>query len=457
VNDPSKDTFTDQTTQSETTVAVSGSNVVTGYNDSQHGLLFLTAGANLSGYAYSSDGGATWTDAGVLPNAPGAENVGDPWLAADRGGQFYYSTLTIAADTLNGNVAVGRSSNGGKTFSAPVDVSPADEFFGDKDAMTTGPDPGVKTRDNAYITWDNFGCDDTGCFEGLVLARSTDGGNTWDTSYIDKHYDVFDENNPNCSFQQYIGAQPLVDPKDGTLYIAAERFNVDDPTCEGGTFTQDQSLFVSTNGGASFGNRITIAPVTSATPFGALELGPGQFMRTIEFPVMAIFKNALYVAWNNGSNDTSDHSHIRLAKSTNHGASWNVSWATSGSNDEFQPALSADSALHLVYYQRNADNTLEVNIGNSNNGSSFQTKRVTSKSSPGVFTVPNFDPIIAWGYMGDYIANVSDGSHVYMAWGDNRDKVVNSLWPAGRNDPNVYFARQEPVSVGPGGDVRPDR
>ena len=231
--------------------------------------------------------------------------------------------------------------------------------------------------------------------------------------------------------------------KDGTLYVAAERFSVDDPTCTGGTFSQDQSLFVSTNGGASFGNRITIAPVTSATPFGALELGPGQFMRTIEFPVMAIFKNALYVAWNNGSNDTSDHSHIRLAKSTNHGSSWSLSWATSGSNDEVQPALSADAdALHLAYYQRNADNTLDVNIGNSNNGSGFQTKRVTTTSSPGVLTLPNFDPIIASAYMGDYIANVSDGSHVYIAWGDNRDKVTNALWPAGRNDPNVYFAKQ---------------
>jgi hypothetical protein len=186
---------------------------------------------------------------------------------------------------------------------------------------------------------------------------------------------------------------------------------------------------------------VKIADVTPATPSGAVNLGPGQFMRTIEFPVMAIFKNALYVAWNNGSNPTSDHSHIRLAKSTNHGSTFSQSWATSGSNDEFQPALSADAnGLHLLYYQRNADNTLDVNIGDSNNGSSFSTKRVTTKSSPGVVTVPQFDPIIAFGYMGDYIANVSDGSHLYLAWGDNRDKVVNQLWPSGRNDPNVYFA-----------------
>ena len=276
VNDPSKDVLLDQTTQSETTVAVSGKNVVTGYNDSQRALLFLTAGLNLSGYAYSSDGGATWTDAGVLPNAPGAENVGDPWLAADRSGKFYYATLTVAPDTRNGNVAVGRSTDGGKSFAAPIDVSPPDEFFGDKEAMTVGPDPGTKSRDNIYVAWDNFGCDDTGCFEGLAFARSIDSGQTWTTSYIDKHYDVFDEENPNCSFQQYIGAQPLVDPKDGTLYVAAERFNVIDPTCEGGTVTQDQSLFASTDGGASFGDRIKIADVTPATASGRSSSDPAS-------------------------------------------------------------------------------------------------------------------------------------------------------------------------------------
>jgi len=443
VNDPSTDTFIDQTTQSETAIAVSGSHVVVGYNDSHIATLFLTSAVNLSGYAYSTDGGASFTDAGVLPNMVGGENVGDPWLAADRSGNFYYATLIIAPDTLNGNVAVARSSDGGKTFSRPINVSPQDEFFGDKDAMTVGPDPTSKSRDNIYVSWDNFGCDDTGCFEGLVLARSIDGGATWTTSYVDKHYDNMDPDVTDCSFQQYIGAQPLVDPKDGTLYVAAERISVTDPTCEGGTLSLEQSLFKSGDAGASFGARKKIADVTPATEFGAVNLGPGQYMRTVEFPVMAIFKNALYVAWNNGSNDTSDQSHIRLAKSTNGGSSFSLSWATSGSNDEFQPALSADSgALHLLYYQRNGDNTLDVLVGNSGNGSSFQTKRVTTKSSPGVFTVPQFDPIIAWAYMGDYIANVSDGSKAYFAWGDNRDIVNNTLWPTGRNDPDVFFAKQ---------------
>jgi hypothetical protein len=104
--------------------------------------------------------------------------------------------------------------------------------------------------------------------------------------------------------------------------------------------------------------------------------------------------------------------------------------------------LSADSSgLHLLYYHRNPNNTLDVLIGNSRNGTSFITKRVTSQSFQGSLTIPQFDPIIAPGYMGDYIANVNDGSHDYFAWGDNRDRVVNFMYPNGRNDPDVFFAR----------------
>jgi hypothetical protein len=77
------------------------------------------------------------------------------------------------------------------------------------------------------------------------------------------------------------------------------------------------------------------------------------------------------------------------------------------------------------------------------NGKSWSVQRVTSQSFPGVYTLPQFDPIIAFTYMGDYIANASDGTHQYIAWGDNRDIVTNFLWSQGRNDdPDVFFARQ---------------
>ena len=39
-------------------------------------------------------------------------------------------------------------------------------------------------------------------------------------------------------------------------------------------------------------------------------------------------------------------------------------------------------------------------------------------------------------------AQASDGQHQFIAWGDNRDIVKDFLWPNGRNDPDVFFAKQ---------------
>jgi hypothetical protein len=439
VNDPSLDTFVDQTTQSETTIGVSGQHVVVGYNDSQQGLLFLTAGANLTGYSYSSDGGTSFKDGGTLPNKPGSINLGDPWLGTDRSGRFYYSTLLIDGTTFNLNVGVGTSTDGGRTFAAPKNISPADEFSGDKDALAVGRDPQNANRDNVYISWDNFGCGDVTCFTGLPLATSTDHGATWTTTYIDK----FEEDFSTCSFQQYIGAYPMVDPANGTLYVAAERISVDDPLCEGGTVVFEEDIFKSTNGGQTWGPRVKIGDVDPASAMGAIDLGPAMLMRTIEFPVLAVRNGKLYAAWNAGSDPQSTRSHIRFAKSNDGGQTWALSWATSGNGDEVQPALSADEdGLHLFYYHRNQDNTLDAIVADSSAGASWSPQRVTTKSFPGVFTAPQFDPIIAGAYMGDYVSIVSSGGRQYFAWGDNRDKVVNQLWPSGRNDPNVYFARR---------------
>src|SRR6266704_1079776 len=95
-------------------------NVAVGYNDSQQTGLALTASSDLTGYSYSTDGGNSFTDGGALPNTPEFVNFGDPWMASDRAGAMYYSTLAL--DFFNGNldVAVAKSGDGGKTWGNPV-------------------------------------------------------------------------------------------------------------------------------------------------------------------------------------------------------------------------------------------------------------------------------------------------------------------------------------------------
>jgi hypothetical protein len=453
VNDPAKDTHqTDQTTQSETSLAVSGSKVAVGYNDSQQTLLALTAGSNLSGFSYSADGGQTFTDGGDIPNAPAMNNFGDPWLASDSSGTMYYSNLVLDFANFNLLVGVAKSTDGGKTWSQATPIPPpaGNElgYSADKDAMVAAG------AGNLYDGWDDF----TSTFDpvtgastiysGLPVAHSTDGAASWSIAYADKVVlRSFDPSKPpDCSAHQYIGAMPFV-AADGTVYDAALKFNVDDPGC---TFTapvtEEEWIFASHDGGKTFPQKVKIADVSPSTgfTFGAFQLGPGQYMRNIEFPTLAEKGGTLYAAWNDGA---SGHSHIVLAASKDGGKTWKTSQVTSGENDQAQPALSADAGgVHLLYYEispvGNGTSQADVMVSNSKNGTNWSTNRVTSQSFPGVYTLPQLDPIIALTYMGDYIANVSDGTHQYFAWGDNRDVVTNFLWPQGRHDPDVFFAKQ---------------
>jgi hypothetical protein len=454
VNNPGEDTHqTEQTTQSETSVAVSGSNVAVGFNDSQTTLLFLTPASDLSGYAYSSDGGSTFTDGGALPNNAPTINFGDPWLASSNG-TMYYSNL-VDDPFVGLLVGVATSTNGGQTWTTPSELPvPAqgpNSFFGgaDKDALTA-------SGSSLYDSWDDFTFTfdpTTGSFlvqSGLTMASSTNAGQSWSAVYADQ-VPVFDSNNP-CIYHQYIGAQPLVG-NDGTIYDFALRFDLNDPVA-GDPYpcanaqpeTESEVVAVSHDGGATFSKPTTIANVVSSTGnFGAFVLGPGQYMRNLEFPTVAQQGGTLYVAWNDGA---SGQSHIMLSKSSDNGATWSSpSAVTSGSNNEAQPAISADgSGVHILYYEISPSgpgtSQLDTVVADSKNGGhSWSMTRVTSQSFPGVYTLPQFDPIIAFAYMGDYIANVSDGNHQYFAWGDNRDVVNNFLWPQGRHDPDVFFAR----------------
>ena len=450
VNNPGEDSHqTDQTTQSETSVAVHGQNVVVGFNDSQTALLFLTAGGDLSGYAYSTNGGQSFTDGNQLPNRPGEINLGDPWLGSDRAGNFYYANLVINIDPFTGysyDVGVAKSTDGGKTFSSPVkaDTQPeaASFYSADKDALAIGRDPSAASRDNVYVAWDDFLFDRTTftAKNGLPVAHSYDGGKTYQVVYANQLV----QPTFGCSFSQYIGANPVVDPRNGTLYVATEKIVQNNDSC---TFPPppvafSEVIFRSTDGGQTFGPETTVSDVTSSTPTGLFKLGEHQYMRNLEFPSTAIdTAGNVHVTWNDGR---SGNSHVLLSNSNDGGLTWTAPIAvTSGANDEMQPSLSADgSGLHDLYYKRNADNTLDVVVANSSNGgATWSYKRVTSQSFPGVFTFPQLDPVIATAYMGDYIANVSVGGSQYFAWGDNRNIVTNFLWPQGRHDPDVFFAR----------------
>jgi hypothetical protein len=116
-----------------------------------------------AGYAYSHDGGATWTFPGVLQ--PG-QFRSDPVLVADSLGTFFYYSLST---TTNAEMFI--SFDKGINWSGPI---PA--FGGDKTWMNADT-TGGQGNDHVYTLWNSqFSC----CGGGTDFTRTTDGGNNYD-------------------------------------------------------------------------------------------------------------------------------------------------------------------------------------------------------------------------------------------------------------------------------------
>jgi hypothetical protein len=117
-----------------------------------------------AGWAYSHDGGSTWTFPGVLE--PGIFRS-DPVLAADADGTVFYNSLTVAGSTYSCDVF--KSSDGGVSWQTGVYA-----FGGDKPWMTIDWTDGIG-QGNIYCAWSRA----AGCCGRRTFNRSTDGGQTF--------------------------------------------------------------------------------------------------------------------------------------------------------------------------------------------------------------------------------------------------------------------------------------
>jgi len=129
----------------------------------------VTSNFRQGGWAYTLDGGATWTFPGVL--TPGTFRS-DPVVDADASGTFYYQSL-------KGNflMDVFKSTDGGATWSAPIP-----SYGGDKNWMVIDRTGGIGDG-NIYGIWQRF----ASCCATSVFTRSADRGasflSPWPVAY----------------------------------------------------------------------------------------------------------------------------------------------------------------------------------------------------------------------------------------------------------------------------------
>lgn len=117
-----------------------------------------------AGVAWSNDGGRTWTN-------PGSLNDGvfrsDPILECDGDGHFFYNSLSLPGGRFQGDFF--DSEDGGQTWSDPEAA-----FGGDKVWVTIDTTDGIG-RGNIYQTWSTASNE----WGDRVFSRSTDGGRTF--------------------------------------------------------------------------------------------------------------------------------------------------------------------------------------------------------------------------------------------------------------------------------------
>lgn len=426
-------------TQSETSTAWCGSNVVVGFNDS--GSFFETSsapprpgvGLSFNGVARSTNKGATYTDLGFLnPGPPGNFLSGDPVLACANATTFYYASLFQTGS--ESAISVSKSLNGGATFGNPIPAASKDfNHFLDKDWMVVDP----SDSNRLYVTYTDFdlsfssptcGFDSRTAIE---LVRSTDGGVSWDAPVVIAEV---------CGFEPLVqGSQVAVGPG-GEVYVAWEAF----ASFFGGT--REIDIRKSTDNGLTFDPAVKVADVT---PVGDGFLLQGAFRAAFEFPSLAVDRSGtatnghVYLTWHNGSltvgdefSGTYSYADVLLSRSPDGGATWSGPVTVNDNpeplppgfgTDQYQPGLAVNNKsgkLAVCFYDRRLD-TLNFLIDrecatSTNAGANWTNARQTMKNFA---AVPAQDFLINPVYMGDYDSLASDSTKANPgfvgAYGDN--------------------------------------
>src|SRR3954467_13657180 len=448
--DPNSDTTAVFPTnkQNEPSIAVNPLNsnkLIAGANDEQRqpacgaaargdtlpsGWLFFP-GVGTDGVYTSSNGGATWTNRGLLDDqaswaGSGVVSDGDPVItygpkpAAGGGFTFangaraYYASLaTIVGMKGFEFIIVSHSDNNGVTWSAPVigtnKASSVD--FNDKNWISVDSTPSSPFFGRVYLSWTEFrSATLTGNGnEPVMVSVSTNGG----ASFGNPNQLSPAGNNGTGNGRQ--GSTSDVGP-DGTAYIAFEQGFA-------------QVVVVSRDGGKSWTRPITVGPVSD------LDVAiPGSNFRTDSFATLAADprpgSTTLYVAW---ANKTTAGGRIVVATSTDRGAHWSPLAQVSGAEGyAFYQGLDVapTGRVDLGYQALVARNPNVVGTGNARIDAYGASKPVGGNwSTPQKLTSVSSDPAasaqnnLQLQFWGDYNTLVSDSAGAWFIFIDSRNGV----------------------------------
>lgn len=288
--------------------------------------------------AASLDGGTSWAigqatfsrcSGGSAGDGGDYARATDPWVSFGPDGIAYWMALAFFVPDVPNAMRVARSTDGGLSWDTPVSlIVDTGGEFNDKNAVTADP----FTAGYAYAVWDRLDNNDRG---PAWFSRTTDGGVSWETSRI-----LYD---PGVGAQT-IGNQVVVLP-DGTLVNLLTEITASN--------TAVLEVVRSTDQGVNWSVPTQVAQLLA---IGAVDPQSGTPIRDggILAEITVGPTGTLYVGWQDSRFSGGARDGIALSMSVDGGLSWTTPVQVNRvpGTQAFTPALAVapDGTLGVTYF-----------------------------------------------------------------------------------------------------------
>ena len=334
-----------------------GSNIVVGFGDSE-----ATNPHSFDGFAFSKNGGASFTDGGTLPTPPvdptegpailgpgGFTGPGNPSLACANSNLFYYASVytpTIPGCGLDTpgctGISVSISTNGGMSWGLPViaSVQGEDEFRFQSPSMAVDP----TNPSHLYVTYididitHNFFPDCDMDSYATDIVQSLDGGKTWVGPFPVDH--ACDRFGSNPALTGTLATPNIIVSPEGNVYLTNEFL--------GQMGNPNEIHFLrSTDHGKTFSAAMIVSKdaINNALPQLAVDRTTSSFRGTI------------YLTWS--GKPRGSITEVLMSDSLNHGASFSFprSVRSTSQGTQVNPVVSVDNDGQVAdcYYVASTD------------------------------------------------------------------------------------------------------
>ena len=369
--------------------------------------------------SFSTDGGHSWQDSADFTLPSGATVMTDPTFTWDDAGNVYSVGLVGKNPPAwdTIGIVVYKSTDGGQTWGTPQLIHSSSGD--DKQWCAGDTNPGSSFHGRVYAVWDDG--------SAMRFARTKDHGATWEGISGQSAGSIL----VNDSFSPEINIAA-----DGTVYIV---------WLNGINTGKTVKMLVSTNGGDSFSApKIAadgITPAASVLPStGGWPHLPGATFRVVTVPTACVFGKRVTVAWEDFREGVG---RIYHAQSPDGGGTWTT--AASGEPliadpiptnfHHFLPQIICDPAgvIGCSFYEFGPKPTsllIDVMMAESyDGGSSYHYFTVTDQAWDPTVDAPWSHGSSSVTFIGDYFGIDASGNGFYPLWTDTRTGI-QELWTA---------------------------